>query len=115
MVEVGRRVVREDGQAAIYLGPVVEQVRIEGSLVNRQVASKVYKLTSGQQATWRNAEFTEDAASVKPQAVVVLNASPMKISTVFWGVLLAHLAIGVAVGLILIVLSSSKCNKVDCS
>jgi|ERR1035437_659990 hypothetical protein len=104
MVEIGRRIVNKDGRAAIYLGPGPVQANYSDNGMTTEETCIVYELTSGQQAVRLNADWTEDATLTQAQAVVVLNATPVKISTIFWGVVLAHLAIGVVVGLILILL-----------
>ena len=106
MVEIGRRIVHKNGKTAIYLGPSTETmiVQNEDGTGSWQEASKVYALASGQQALWSNANWTEDASPGQTQAVVVLNETPVKISTIFWGVILAHLVLGAVVGLILILL-----------
>lgn len=96
MLEVGRRVTHKAGRAAIYLGP--------GPDINYSTTSKVYELDSGQQAVWHNKDLNEDVTSPQALSVVVLNATHVRISTVFWGVVLAHLAIGIVGGLIFIIM-----------
>ncbi|MGB9408684.1 MAG: hypothetical protein WCA89_14190 [Terracidiphilus sp.] len=106
MTEIGRRIVQKNGKAAIYLGPGTERVIVlnEDGTSSEQEVSNVYSLASGQLTSWSNANWTEDESSSHAQAVILLNPAPMKISTIFWGVVLAHLTIGVVVGLILILL-----------
>ncbi len=103
MIEVGRRIVHKDGRAAIYLGQEIDYSDYS-EFKKAETASRVYVLTSGQLEYWSNASWTEDISSSHAQAVLVLNAIPVKISTIFWGVILAHLVLGAVVGLVLILL-----------
>ncbi len=106
MVEIGRRIVHKNGETAIYLGPSTETIFVvnEDGTSSCQETSKVYALASGQHGLWHNANWTEDESSSHAQAVILLNPTQLKISTIFWGVILAHLVLGAVVGLILILL-----------
>jgi len=108
MVEIGRRIVHKDGETAIYLGSGTEKmVKLnDDGTSSWQEVSKVYSLASGRLMFWSNANWTEDATPGQAQAVVLLNAEPvrLKISTVFWGVILAQLVLGIVGGLLFAIL-----------